>query len=75
MSVSISRKAVDIKIRNITKYYGDIVALNKVNLDIKEGEFFTLLGPSGCGKTTTLRIIAGLSNSDEGGRCILEEKR
>ncbi|KKK72269.1 hypothetical protein LCGC14_2905550, partial [marine sediment metagenome] len=45
MSVSISRKAVDIKIRNITKYYGDIVALNKVNLDIKEGEFFTLLGP------------------------------
>lgn len=66
MSVSISRKAVDIKIRNITKYYGDIVALNKVNLDIKEGEFFTLLGPSGCGKTTTLRIIAGLSNSDEG---------
>jgi len=66
MSVPIFRKAVDIKMRNITKYYGDTIALNKVNLNIKEGEFFTLLGPSGCGKTTTLRIIAGLSNSDEG---------
>lgn len=66
MSVPISRKAADIKIRNITKYYGNTLALNKVSLDIKEGEFFTLLGPSGCGKTTTLRIIAGLTNSDEG---------
>lgn len=66
MSVLIHKKAVDIKVKNITKRYGDTIALNKVNLDIKEGEFFTLLGPSGCGKTTTLRIIAGLSNSDEG---------
>jgi len=66
MSVLVSKKAADIEVRNITKYYGDTIALNKVNLDIKEGEFFTLLGPSGCGKTTTLRIIAGLSNSDEG---------
>ncbi|GAI02751.1 unnamed protein product, partial [marine sediment metagenome] len=66
MSVPVSKKAADIEVRNITKYYGDTIALEKVNLDIKEGEFFTLLGPSGCGKTTTLRIIAGLSNSDEG---------
>ncbi|MFQ6065959.1 MAG: ABC transporter ATP-binding protein [bacterium] len=66
MPAPISKKAVNIKIRNITKYYGDTIALSKVNLDIKEGEFFTLLGPSGCGKTTTLRIIAGLSNADEG---------
>ncbi|GAG35422.1 unnamed protein product, partial [marine sediment metagenome] len=66
MSILVSKKATDIEARNITKYYGDTIALEKVNLDIKEGEFFTLLGPSGCGKTTTLRIIAGLSNSDEG---------
>jgi len=66
MSILISKKAVNIKIRNIIKCYGNMIAVNKVNLDIKEGEFFTLLGPSGCGKTTTLRIIAGLINLDEG---------
>ena len=66
MSTPISKKAASIKIKNITKYYGNTVALDKVNLEIKAREFFTLLGPSGCGKTTTLRIIAGLSTSDEG---------
>ncbi len=53
-------------IKNAVKKYGDFTALNGVALDIKEGEFFTLLGPSGCGKTTLLRMIAGF-NSIEGG--------
>jgi ABC-type Fe3+/spermidine/putrescine transport system ATPase subunit len=66
VSALTDKKAVDIKIRNVTKWYGEAIALNRVSLDIKEGELFTLLGPSGCGKTTTLRIIAGLTNPDEG---------
>ena len=46
-------------LRNLTKTYGDVTAVNQVTLEIKEGEFVSLLGPSGCGKTTTLRMIAG----------------
>ena len=43
----------------LTKRYGDVVAVDSVDLDIPAGEFFTMLGPSGSGKTTTLRMIAG----------------
>jgi len=48
-----------IKIENVQKAFGKTIAVDQLNLDIKEGEFFTFLGPSGCGKTTTLRMIAG----------------
>jgi len=53
-------------IRDITKNFGSVTALKKVNLEVRQGEFFTLLGPSGCGKTTLLRIIAGLEQPSSG---------
>ncbi|HEX6301245.1 MAG TPA: ABC transporter ATP-binding protein [Acidimicrobiia bacterium] len=53
--------------RDVTKRFGDeVVAVDSMNLDIRDGEFFSLLGPSGCGKTTTLRMIAGLEFPTEG---------
>ncbi len=61
-------------IQNAVKRYGDFTALDGVSLDIREGEFFTLLGPSGCGKTTLLRMIAGF-NSIEGGDFYFGDKR
>ena len=55
-----------IKINNLTKKFGDVVAVNNVSLTIEPGAFLTLLGPSGCGKTTLLRCIAGLEEPDGG---------
>ena len=55
-----------VKVEQLTKKFGESVALNNVNLDIKEGEFFALLGPSGCGKTTTMRCIAGFEEPTSG---------
>lgn len=66
--------SVKIKIRDAVKAYGDNIIIGDLNLDIKEGEFFTLLGPSGCGKTTLLRMIAGF-NSIEGGDFFFNETR
>src|SRR5574344_1667988 len=57
----------NIKIRHAVKKYGNNVIISDLNLDVKQGEFFTLLGPSGCGKTTLLRMIAGF-NTIEGGQ-------
>ncbi len=59
-----SNKLLDLK--NITVRFDDAVILNNINLYICDGEFITLLGPSGCGKTTTLRIIGGFINPNEG---------
>ena len=53
-------------IEGVSKSFGDFRALNNVSLEIKKGEFFSLLGPSGCGKTTLLRIIAGFEYPDSG---------
>ncbi len=57
---------VSIRAVDVTKRFGQVVALDQVNLEIRQGEFFTLLGPSGCGKTTFLRTIAGFELVDEG---------
>jgi len=58
--------APDISVKGLTKRYGDVVAVDAIDLDISAGEFFTMLGPSGSGKTTTLRMIAGFEIPDEG---------
>lgn len=55
-----------IELKGVTKSFDGQIVLNKMNLDIHENEFVTLLGPSGCGKTTTLRIIGGFETADEG---------
>ncbi|QLC35066.1 ABC transporter ATP-binding protein (plasmid) [Halarchaeum sp. CBA1220] len=57
---------MEIQLRNITKRFDDLVAVNDLSMTIKDGEFLTLVGPSGCGKTTTLRMIAGLETPTEG---------
>ena len=53
-------------IKNLTKKFGDVVAVNNVSVTIEPGSFLTLLGPSGCGKTTLLRCISGLEDPDDG---------
>ena len=55
-----------IRIRDLTKTFGDLVAVDDVTLDIGQGEFFVIVGPSGCGKTTLLRILAGLEPATSG---------
>ena len=53
-------------VRNVTRRFGDFVAVDDVSFSVNAGEFFTLLGPSGCGKTTLLRMIAGFDEPDAG---------
>ena len=55
-----------IEFKNVTKRYGNHVAIDDVSFNIKEGEFFILIGPSGCGKTTTLKMINRLIPLSEG---------
>jgi putative spermidine/putrescine transport system ATP-binding protein len=56
----------EIKLENLTKRFGNVTAVDDVQLTVKEGEFITLLGPSGCGKTTLLRLIAGFEHPSSG---------
>ena len=55
-----------IEVSHVSKYFGEKTALDDVTLNVKKGEFVTILGPSGCGKTTLLRLIAGFQTASEG---------
>ena len=55
-----------IEVNSVSKFFGDKTALDNVTLNVKKGEFVTILGPSGCGKTTLLRLIAGFQTASEG---------
>jgi ABC-type Fe3+/spermidine/putrescine transport system ATPase subunit len=56
----------DVELRGVTKRFDDVVAVDDIDLTVPHGEFLSLLGPSGCGKTTTLRLVAGFEQPDEG---------
>jgi len=66
ISEGLTSAPLKVSARQITKRFGAFVANKSIDLDIKSGEFLTLLGPSGCGKTTLMRVIAGLEQCDEG---------
>ncbi len=55
-----------IRFADVSRYFGDVRAVDRVNLEIQDGEFFTMLGPSGSGKTTCLRLIAGFDRPTAG---------
>ena len=57
---------IAVHLADVTKSFGDFTAVDRINLDVEDGEFFSLLGPSGCGKTTTLRMIGGFEVPDAG---------
>lgn len=57
---------LDVELRNVFKFFNQEPAVHGIDLDVKQGEFFSILGPSGCGKTTTLRLIAGFESVDAG---------
>ncbi|MGE5509572.1 MAG: ABC transporter ATP-binding protein [Chitinophagales bacterium] len=56
----------NLRLTGVTKRFGEVVAVDNLNLEVEQGECFSFLGPSGCGKTTTLRMIAGFEDLDEG---------
>ena len=58
--------AVDVRLLDVVKRFGEVVAVDHIDLEIQDGEFFSLLGPSGCGKTTTLRMIGGFEEPTSG---------
>ncbi len=69
-----------LRIQNLYKTFDRLIAVDRINLDIAEGEFFTLLGSSGCGKTTTLRMVGGLEKPDGGeihlgGQCLVSSEK
>ena len=66
MSSTSSAQPQKLSVRSLSKAFGDLIALDRVGIDVADGEFISLVGPSGCGKTTLLRIIAGLDFADSG---------
>ena len=64
---------IDVEVRNASKKFGQVLAVDDVSLQVRQGEFLTLLGPSGCGKTTTMRLIAGLERPTAGEIFIRQE--
>ena len=58
--------AVILQLRDIDKFFGDFAAVERVSLDIEEGEFFTIVGPSGSGKTTLVRMLVGMDTPTNG---------
>jgi len=70
LSISVNSTAVitlaKVALKNVTKRFGEVIAINELNLEARDKEFLVLLGPSGCGKTTALRCIAGLETPEEG---------
>ena len=64
-----------VELKNITKKYGEVIAVQNMNLTISDNEFLVLVGPSGCGKSTTLRMIAGLEDISGGEIFISEIKK
>jgi ABC-type Fe3+/spermidine/putrescine transport system ATPase subunit len=59
-------RTADVELLGVTKRFGEVAAVDALDLEVRPGEFLSLLGPSGCGKTTTLRLIAGFERPDEG---------
>jgi spermidine/putrescine transport system ATP-binding protein len=66
MALETGGPAPDIEFRQVTKRYGEVVAVDRVDLEVRRGAFHSLLGPSGCGKTTSLRLIAGFEQPSAG---------
>ena len=58
--------SIDVRLVDVVKTFGEAVAVDHINLEVEDGEFFSLLGPSGCGKTTTLRMIGGFEAPSSG---------
>ncbi|MGF3072058.1 ABC transporter ATP-binding protein [Facklamia sp. P13069] len=61
-----SEALLSVELKNVSKHFDDQMVLKNINMELEQGQFYTLLGPSGCGKTTILRIIAGFTQASEG---------
>src|SRR6185436_9564968 len=65
-ATDVSTDRGSVELTGVTKRFGAMTAVDRLDLEVQAGEFISLLGPSGCGKTTTLRILAGFEQPDEG---------